>query len=232
MLQPTPDALDLNAETTVFRLSEIFYSIQGEGARAGLPCVFVRLQGCKLRCKWCDTPYALDGRKPELELTGAEILEKVAKFGCNFVEFTGGEPLEQFGVFDLMRRLCDAGYNVAVETGGHIDCSLLDARVTRIIDVKCPDSAMASLNYWANLEAIRPTDEIKFVVASHNDFLWAMEVVRRYDLVENAAATLISPAFGLVAPQELASWVLAERLPVRLQLQLHKFIWDPAARGV
>lgn len=232
MLQPTSEILNIAPESHSFYLSEIFYSIQGEGTRTGLPCVFVRLQGCKLRCSWCDTPYALDHRKPELELKGQQIIDRIAAYDCNFVEFSGGEPLEQFGVFSLMSKLCDMGYTVAVETGGHIDASLLDNRIIRIIDVKCPDSKMSSLNFASNLEAIRSTDEIKFVIASRTDFDWAVNVIREHDITHKAATVLISPAFGLVTLREAAEWILAENLPLRLQLQLHKFIWDPSTRGV
>ncbi len=232
MKQPTNDILKLNPETEIFRLSEIFYSIQGEGLRAGLPCIFVRMQGCKLRCSWCDTPYALDHRKPELEISGSEIINRISNFHCAFIEFTGGEPLEQFGTFTLMQRLCENGYTVAVETAGHIDTSLLDERIIRIIDIKCPDSNMTSLMYWPNMERLRPTDEIKFVVSSRKDFDYAIDVIRRYDIVSKTASVLLSPAFGLVSAKNLAEWLLAVELPIRLQLQLHKFIWDPNTRGV
>ncbi|MCC6846041.1 MAG: radical SAM protein [Bacteroidetes bacterium] len=232
MQQPTVQALEINPRTELFRLSEIFYSIQGEGTRAGLPCVFVRMQGCKLRCAWCDTPYALDSRATELAITGAEIIAKIAEYNCKFVEFTGGEPLEQYGTFALMQQLCEMGFLVAVETGGHIDASLLDERIIRIIDVKCPDSKMSSLNFWQNLEIIRPTDEVKFVVASRSDFDFAMEIIRRYDIVARTATILISPTFGAVELKDAAEWILAENLPLRLQLQIHKFIWEPNRRGV
>lgn len=232
MQQPTVEDLEINPQTELFRLSEIFYSIQGEGTRAGLPCVFVRLQGCKLRCAWCDTPYALDIRAPEFTITGMEIISKIAEFRCKFVEFTGGEPLEQFGTFALMKQLCNKGYTVAVETGGHIDASLLDKRIIRIIDVKCPDSKMSSLNFWKNLESLGPADEIKFVIASRADFDYAIGIIHRYDIISKAAAVLISPSFGFVALKDAAEWILAENLPLRLQPQIHKFIWEPNRRGV
>ncbi len=231
--QPTREALAaLDPLQELFHVSEIFYSIQGEGTRAGMPCVFVRLQGCKLRCSWCDTRYALSHRRGGQWMRGREILEQVYAYGCRFVEFTGGEPLEQWASFELMRHLCDMGYTVAVETGGHISIELLDARIIRIVDVKCPSSRMSALMYWPNLELLRGSDEVKFVIADRRDYVWACEVVERYRLAERVAAVLFSPAFGLLAPQELAAWILHDRLPVRLQLQLHKYIWDPERRGV
>jgi len=231
--QPTQEALaSIDPLRESFYVSEIFYSIQGEGTRAGRPCVFVRLQGCALRCSWCDTPYALHRRRGGEWMTGEEIVHRVRWYGCGFVEFTGGEPLEQWGSFGLMQILCDEGYTVAVETGGHIAIELLDARVIRIVDVKCPSSRMSSLNYWRNLEVLRGHDEVKFVLADRRDYEWACGVMERYRLAERVAAVLFSPAFGLLSPRQLAEWILQDRLPVRLQLQLHKYIWDPNQRGV
>lgn len=233
VVQPTREALaaiDPLAER--FFVSEIFYSIQGEGSRAGMPCVFVRLQGCKLRCAWCDTPYALDRRRGGLWMSGQEILQRVSSYGCRFVEFTGGEPLEQWGSFGLMRLLCDEGYTVAVETGGHVSIELLDERVVRIVDVKCPSSRMTPLMEWRNLELLRWHDEVKFVIADRRDYEFACQVLEQYRLPERVAVILFSPAFGLLEPRELAEWILHDCLPVRLQLQLHKYIWDPQQRGV
>lgn len=231
--QPTREALAaIDPLREHLRVSEIFYSIQGEGTRAGMPCVFVRLQGCKLRCSWCDTPYALSRHRGGEWMSGEEILERVRTYGCRFVEFSGGEPLEQWGSFGLMQHLCDAGYTVAVETGGHVSIELLDARVIRIVDVKCPSSRMSSLMHWPNLELLRGSDEVKFVIADRHDYVWACEVLERYRLAERVAAVLFSPAFGLLAARDLAAWILQDRLPVRLQLQLHKYIWDPQQRGV
>jgi 7-carboxy-7-deazaguanine synthase len=230
--QPTREALEaIEPLREQFRVSEIFYSIQGEGTRAGMPCVFVRLQGCKLRCVWCDTPYALERRGGEV-MTGEQILERVRSYGCRFVEFTGGEPLEQWGSFKLMQLLCQEGYTVAVETGGHVSIELLDERVIRIVDVKCPSSRMVRLNYWGNLELLRAHDEVKFVIADRQDYEFARDVMERYRLPERVAAVLFSPAFGLLSPRQLAEWILQDRLPVRLQLQIHKYIWDPQQRGV
>lgn len=224
---PTTDPLELT-----FGLSEIFHSVQGEGLRAGERCVFVRLQGCKLRCSWCDTPYALDSRYPERAVTGQQILEEVASFDCPFVEFTGGEPLEQFGVMPLMSMFCDAGYTVAIETGGHIDVSFVDERVIRIIDMKCPDSKMMPLNRYENLNVLRPHDEVKFVIASRRDYEWARDLVQEHNLTERTAVVLFSTVFDKLTPVDLVGWILEDRLNVRFQLQLHKFIWNPSQRGV
>ena len=215
-----------------FNVSEIFFSVQGEGSRAGMPCTFIRLQGCKLRCVWCDTPYALDKRVVATLMTGAEIVAEIERIGCSFVEFTGGEPLEQPDVVPLMAYLCDAGYTVAVETGGHVDVSNVDPRVIRIIDVKCPDSKMEPLNHWENLEALRPTDEIKFVLASRRDYEFARDVIRRYDLSRSTTAVLLSCVFGTLEFKDVVEWILADKLDVRFQLQMHKFIWHPETRGV
>ncbi len=230
-----PTAADLPTDdprNLTFEVNEIFYSIQGEGTRAGLPCVFVRLHGCSLRCKWCDTQYAVDRRLPAEKMTGAEILHAVAQHKVNFVEFTGGEPLEQINVFPLMELFCDLGYTVAVETGGHIDIRLCDPRVIRIVDVKCPSSKMAPLNYYPNLEALRKQDEVKFVIGNREDFEWALEIVAKYQLLERTAAVLFSPVWQWLEPRQLAEWVLETHLPIRLQLQIHKYIWGPDVRGV
>lgn len=231
--QPTADLIPQEDPQVIpFSVSEIFYSIQGEGTRAGFPCIFVRLHGCSLRCKWCDTPYALDKRERDTILTGREILERIQQYPCTFVEFTGGEPLEQFGTFPLMKLLCDLGYTVAVETGGHIDTRLCDPRVIRIIDVKCPSSRMTPLNYYPNLESLRKHDEVKFVIGNKEDFDWAVDIVKRYDLITKAAAVLFSPVWGWIDPKDLAEWILRTGLPIRLQLQIHKYIWGADVRGV
>jgi len=216
----------------VFNLSEIFYSVQGEGTRAGLPCVFIRLQGCALRCVWCDTPYALDHRTVGMEKTGADILHEITSYGCEFVEFTGGEPLEQQGVFPLMSLLCDLGYAVAVETGGHVDIGTVDPRVICIMDVKCPDSKMESLNRRENLTILRSHDEVKFVISSRNDYEYARACVKEFNLENRVAAVLMSCVFGKLTFLELVTWILEDKLRVRFQLQMHKFIWSPTTRGV
>lgn len=215
-----------------FRLNEIFYSVQGEGTRAGMPCVFVRLHGCTLRCSYCDTKYSIDKRSGGTDVTGADIVERVRSYNCRFVEFTGGEPLEQYATFPLMSYFCDEGYTVAVETGGHIDTTLCDERVIRIIDVKCPSSKMTPLNNYTNMEQLRAHDEVKFVVGSREDYEFARGVIEQYELGSRTAAVLISPVFGTVEYRSIVEWILEDRIPVRFQLQMHKFIWHPDTRGV
>lgn len=190
------------------------------------------MQGCTLRCTWCDTPYALDHRVKEIQMTGQQILDRIEEIGCNFIEFTGGEPLEQFGVFPLMAQLCDRGYEVAVETGGHVDTSLVDKRVIKIMDIKCPDSKMDSLNYWESVKALTMDDEVKFVIASRTDYDYAKEVIAKYDLSKNTNAVLMSTVFHTITFEELVNWILEDSLNVRFQLQTHKFVWDPDTRGV
>jgi len=231
--QPTSEVLTIKPpEELQFSISEIFYSIQGEGLRAGLRCVFIRLQGCKLRCSWCDTPYALDHRKPEYTMSGLDIIDEVKKYNCNFIEFTGGEPLEQHDIFPLMRWFCDTGYTVAVETGGHINTEFIDKRVIKIIDMKAPDSKMTKLNNYNNLELLQPHDEVKFVLASRKDYDWAVSLCSKYNLTERCDAVLFSCVFGLLDFKSLAEWILNDALNVRMQLQIHKFIWEPNKRGV
>ncbi len=213
----------------VFNVNEIFFSVQGEGSRAGMPCVFVRLQGCSLRCSWCDTAYALDNREEAKMMSKEELKQTVLDFDCDFIEFTGGEPLEHEGVAELMSELCDLGKEIAVETGGHVDASSLDPRIIRIIDIKCPGSNMHTLMKDVNLQP-RKGDEYKFVVADKQDFDFAVDIVRKYSLLE-AASVLISPVFG-TNYQQVVEWILATGLPLRLQLQMHKYIWDPETRGV
>ncbi len=209
-------------------VNEIFHSIQGESSYMGLPCVFVRLTGCNLRCTWCDTEYAFyEGRKMSLE----EIMTEVKSFDCRLVEITGGEPLAQEGVHVLMKRLCDDGYDVLLETSGSISIATVDPRVRRIVDIKCPDSGMEKHNLWENIVHLKPTDEIKFVIGSRKDFEWATGVLHMHALTTKCPV-LMSPVFGKVQPIELAQWILDERLDVRFQLQMHKYIWEPATRGV
>ena len=228
----TTQTITTDPRNSVFNLSEIFYSIQGEGTRAGLPCTFIRLQGCTLRCVWCDTAYALDHRIRTGEKTGAEIIDEIQRIGCSFVEFTGGEPLEQPDVVPLMTILCDAGYTVAVETGGHIDIAPLDPRVICIMDVKCPDSKMVTLNRLENLQILRDHDEVKFVLASRADYEYARNIVREYELETRVAAVLMSCVFNKLTFLDLVGWILEDKLNVRFQLQMHKFIWSPETRGV
>ena len=214
------------------KISEVFFSIQGEGTRAGIPCIFVRLHGCGLRCTYCDTPYALSHREGGAWKSFEDIRSTIEQWPCRFVEFTGGEPLEQPEVYLLMRELLDDGYTVAVETGGHIDIGECDKRVIRIVDMKTPSSGMVKRNRYENLRLAGKSDEIKFVCGSMEDYEWAKEIVLEYDLTSKVGAVLISPVFGSVEPLELVEAILRDGLDVRFQLQMHKFIWDPDARGV
>jgi 7-carboxy-7-deazaguanine synthase len=210
------------------RVTEIFHSIQGESSFAGQPCVFIRLTGCPLRCTWCDTEYAFYGGTDH---TIEEILAKVDSYGCRLVEVTGGEPLGQSEVFPLITQLCDRGYDVLIETSGAIDTAPVDARAHVILDVKCPGSGMSDRMHWPNLARLTHKDEVKFVLANRSDYEWAREVVAHHAL-PTRCTVLMSPVFGALDSRQLAEWVLADRLPVRLQLQLHKLIWAPDMRGV
>jgi 7-carboxy-7-deazaguanine synthase len=210
-------------------VNEIFHSIQGESSYAGLPCVFVRLTACDLRCAWCDTAYAFtEGRKREV----GDVLAEVASYGCRLVEVTGGEPLLQADVYPLMQGLVDAGHEVLLETGGHLSLERVPVRVVRIMDVKCPGSGEAGTTDWENLSRLGPRDEVKFVIADRADYEYASDVVARYGLAPRVASVLFSPVHGRMSPAELSAWVLADRLPVRVQLQVHKVIWGPDTRGV
>jgi 7-carboxy-7-deazaguanine synthase len=215
-----------------YNISEIFYSIQGEGSRSGFPCTFVRMHGCRLRCSWCDTPYALDMKDPEKVMTGREVLAKVVEIDCPFVEFTGGEPLEQAGVPELMKDLCEKGFTVAVETAGYIDISSLDQRIIKIMDVKCPGSEMHKKNKYGNFEYLDQKDEIKFVIKDLPDFNFAVETIDKYNLFSKSGNILFSPVFGELENIELAEWILHAKLNVRMQVQMHKYIWHPEERGV
>lgn len=211
-------------------VNEVYASVQGEGTRAGRPCVFVRLTGCGLRCAWCDTSYAFDeGARRAVDDVVADVVAR----GIDLVLLTGGEPLEQPGCLTLARRLCDAGLEVTIETGGHVDTTLLDPRVVRIVDVKCPASGMSKRNRWANLAALRPQDEVKFVVQDRADVDYAYEVVAEHRLEAKGCALLFSPVHGALDPARLAAW-LVERPArgARLNLQLHKLVWPAATRGV
>lgn len=202
-------------------VTEVFHSIQGESTFAGRPCVFVRLTGCQMRCRWCDTEYAFHGGTWR---TRGEILAQVASFDCPLVEVTGGEPLLQPGTLPLLAALADRGYEVLLETGGGLDVSGVDPRVRRIVDVKCPGSGEAEANRWENLDHLRQTDEVKLVIAGESDYRWARRVVEERRLAERCPV-LFSPVSGEVEPRELAEWILRDRLPVRFQLQLHKLLW-------
>ena len=210
------------------RITEIFHSIQGESSYAGQPCVFVRLTGCPLRCTWCDTDYAFYGGR---ECSIDEVLAQVQDYGCRLVEVTGGEPLAQAESFPLMTRLCDAGYRVLLETSGAVDITPVDPRVHVILDVKCPGSGMTERMHWPNLSQLAAKDEVKFVLANRADYDWAREILARQD-VASRCSVLFSPVFGSLDVRELAEWILADKLPVRFQIQLHKFIWASDMRGV
>jgi 7-carboxy-7-deazaguanine synthase len=209
-------------------IHEMYRSIQGESTFAGLPCVFVRLAVCHLRCRWCDTPHAFtQGDRMPLD----DVVARVLAEPCDLVEITGGEPLLQDEVFPLMTRLADAGRTVLVETSGANDVSRVDRRVHIIMDLKCPGSGECERNLYSNLAVLKPTDAIKFVIADRRDFDWSCEQVRSRGL-DRRFAVLFSPVFGELEPRALAEWIIESGLPVRLQLQQHKYIWDPAARGV
>lgn len=210
-------------------INEIFHSIQGESTHAGRPCVFVRLTACDLRCRWCDTPYAFhEGRK----MTVDEVVADVEARGCPMVEVTGGEPLLQPDVYPLMQRLLESGKTVLVETGGHRSIAQVPPGVIRVMDVKCPGSGESHRNDWSNLDRLTPADEVKFVIADRRDYEFARDIVRREGLDGRVAAVLFSPVHQELDPRELAQWVIADAVPVRVQLQLHKYIWSADTRGV
>lgn len=214
---------------TVLTINEIFHSIQGESTRSGRPCVFVRLTACDLRCSWCDTPYAFtEGRKMSLE----EIVRTVDAYQCSLVEITGGEPLLQRDVYLLMQRLLAAGRTVMLETGGHLSIEQVPEAVIRIVDVKCPGSGESHRNCWANMDRLRHHDEVKFVIRDRADYEYARDTVARHGLASRVAAVLFSPVHGALDPKDLAAWILADALDVRLQLQVHKYIWGADVRGV
>jgi 7-carboxy-7-deazaguanine synthase len=208
---------------------EIYRSLQGEGLRTGLPCTFVRLTACHLRCGYCDTPHAFGQGEP---LALDAVLGRVRELGESLVEITGGEPLLQPEVIPLMSRLADAGHTVLLETSGACDIAPVDPRVVVILDIKTPGSGEEPANLWANLELLKPGDEVKFVVCDRRDFDWSAEVVRSRDLLRRAAAVLVVPAYGAIEPAALAGWILDSGLPLRLQVQLHKLVWGPETRGV
>ncbi len=222
----------MKSNTLKFNISEIFYSIQGEGTRAGLPCVFIRLQGCNLRCSWCDTSYALELNQKEMEMTSDEIINLVQSYNCNFIEFTGGEPLAQFNSVELINTFAQNNYTVAVETNGHFPLNHLDNKVIKIMDIKCPASKMDKFNNYNNINFLNKSDEIKFVVLDKSDFDWALAIIRKYELVHKVSSILISPVYGKLEYKQLAEWILETRLPLKMQLQIHKFIWEPNTRGV
>ncbi len=213
----------------MLKINEIYESIQGESSWAGWRCVFVRLTACDLRCTYCDTEYAFyEGKKRALP----EILTEVLATECPLVEITGGEPLLQRNVHPLMTALCDAGRTVLIETSGAHDISLIDPRVHRIMDLKTPGSGECARNLWSNIPHLAKRDEVKCVIGSREDYEWSREKVREHDLTNRCGGVLFSPIFGRIEPREIVEWIVADKLPVRFQLQMHKFIWEPRARGV
>lgn len=212
------------------RITEIFLSIQGESSHAGRPCSFVRLTGCPMRCVWCDSEYTFTGGE---KMPFEEIFKKLEEFGCSLVEVTGGEPLAQKNVFPFIAELCDRGYEVLIETGGFVSTELVDSRAKIILDVKCPASSEAERNHWPNLARLRPSlDEVKFVIADAGDWEFAREIIAEYDLCSRSREVLISPIHGFEDLPYLAEVVAASGLPLRLNLQLHKYIWGAEAIGV
>ncbi|MBW1832485.1 MAG: 7-carboxy-7-deazaguanine synthase QueE [Deltaproteobacteria bacterium] len=211
------------------RIHEIYESIQGESTFAGLPCTFVRLSRCNLRCRWCDTPQAFEGGT---QLPRAEVLEKALSFGTPLVELTGGEPLLQAGAIPLLRELCEAGRTVLLETSGERDISGVDPRVHRIMDLKAPGSDESHGNRWENIEHLTQRDEVKIVLADRADYDWAKAVIERHRLADRVNAVLLSCVWGELDPKDLVQWVLEDQLPVRVQIQMHKVIWDAETQGV
>src|SRR5919205_4329813 len=225
----SPFILHPSSLLSMLRVTEIFRSIQGESTHAGRPCSFVRLTGCPMRCTWCDSEYTFTGGE---RMSVEDVMRKVRDYGCQLVEVTGGEPLAQKEAFELVRRLCDAGYEVLVETGGYVSTEGLDERACVILDVKCPASGEAERNHWPNLERLRADrDEVKFVVAGRADWEYAVNVIREYGLEKSARAVLVSPVWGMDL-KELAESVASSGMDVRMQLQLHKYIWGPEVHGV
>jgi 7-carboxy-7-deazaguanine synthase len=213
----------------VLTINEIFYSIQGESTYAGKPCVFVRLTGCDLRCSWCDTPYAFsEGQKMSIDA----VLQQVDRYGSPLVEVTGGEPLLQEDVYPLMERLLESGRTVLLETGGQIDVSRVPLAVIKVMDVKCPASGESHKNEWGNIDRLGSRDQVKFVIKDRGDYDFARDLVVRHSLDRRCAAVLFSPVHDVLEPRTLSEWILEDRLPVRLQLQIHKHIWGANVRGV
>lgn len=214
----------------MLRVTEIFLSIQGESTHAGRPCTFVRLTGCPMRCVWCDSEYTFTGGD---HYSIEDIVARVHSFDCGLVEITGGEPLAQRQAFDLISRLCDERFEVLIETGGYVSTEQVDSRAHVILDVKCPASGEEPRNHWPNLERLRADkDEVKFVIVDRADWDYAQAVIRKYDLQRNAKAILISPSWDQIDLKTLANWVSQSGLNIRMQLQLHKYIWGPEAKGV
>jgi 7-carboxy-7-deazaguanine synthase len=213
----------------MIKINEIYHSIQGESTSAGRPCVFVRLTYCNLRCTYCDTEYAFyEGKDFSVE----QIIDEIEKYNCKLVEVTGGEPLVQMDeCLEMMKRLCDLGFEVMIETGGSLSIKGIDHRVKVIMDLKCPSSEMEKKNLYENIQYLKPTDELKFVIGNREDYDWTVEQMRKYNL-KSKCEVLFSVVFGKLEPVELVNWILEDRLDVRFQLQMHKFIWEPQTKGV
>lgn len=211
----------------MLRITEIFHSIQGESSHVGRPCVFVRLAGCNLRCRWCDSEYTFTGGE---KISIDDVIQRVRSYECNLVEVTGGEPLAQKEAFPLIERLCDDGFEVLIETSGSIDIEPVDRRAKIILDIKCPGSGEVEKNYWPNIERLNAHDEIKFVIAGRADYEWARDVIAERSLI--GRTILFSPVWGELELKPLAEWMLADHVPARLQTQLHKHIWGADVKGV
>lgn len=216
------------------KINEIFYSVQGESTHVGKPCVFVRLTYCNLRCTYCDTEYAFyNGHDMSVD----EVIQSISAYGCKTVEITGGEPLLQERVYELMTKLCDSGYEVLIETGGSIDVAKIDPRVLKIVDMKCPSSGMQDKNLYSNLGKLSPNDELKFVIGDRNDYMWAKSLINQYSNLNKINSILFSPVFGSIEPVTIVNWMLDDKLQtiipnIRFQIQLHKVVWSPEMRGV
>jgi len=212
----------------MIKVNEIYYSIQGESSKAGLPCVFVRLTYCNLRCTYCDTEYAFfEGKDYSID----EILGQVKKYNCNLVEITGGEPLFQKECYELLNRLCEDGFEVLLETGGSLPIEPVNKSVKIIMDLKCPSSSMEKKNLYDNINYLKSGDELKFVIGTREDYEWTKELLKKYELI-NKCEILFSVVFSVLEPLTLVNWILEDKLNVRFQLQMHKFIWHPMAKGV
>lgn len=213
---------------TMLKVNEIYYSIQGESSKSGLPCVFVRLTYCNLRCTYCDTEYAFyEGEDKSIE----EIIYEVKNYNCKLVEVTGGEPLVQKECLELMKKLCDEGFDVMLETGGSLPIKDIDERVLIIMDLKCPSSKMEKKNLYENIDFLKPSDELKFVIGNREDYDWSKEIIYRYDL-QYKSEILFSVVFGELEPVSLVNWIIEDKLDIRYQLQMHKYIWHPETKGV
>ena len=210
------------------KINEIYYSVQGESTHSGCPCIFIRLTYCNLRCSYCDTEYAFyDGK--DMEIT--YIMSEIKRWDCNLVEVTGGEPLFQDECIDLLNELVNSNYEVMLETGGSLSISDVPKKVVKIVDFKCPSSGMVKKNLWSIVDDLQAHDEVKFVIGNREDFDWAKDRITEYSL-DKICILLFSPTFGEIDPQQIVEWILAENLPVRMQLQMHKMIWSPEEKGV